>query len=162
MIMNNNSSSIKFKYGDGKIIENASHDTEASSISPGYRHYLVVDLPCFVRTLPSALAMLGLPEINYSRNNSYECANLKEQTSISGLVNSSKCLQFRFPNSKDPFRHELQSQLQQQGPSVRNSLLVRLKRNKLTGRVTTEVLGGVSKGFSFEQPADYHVCRAII
>lgn len=153
--MNNNI--VQFKYGQGEIVSKLSNDQKETEISSDYRHYLMVDLPCFVRTLPSALAMLGLPSIESVSNNSYECTNNQEHSSVSSLVNCSKSLQFRFPDSKDPFRHELQTNLHQQGPSIRNGLLVRLKRNKRTGKITTEILGGVSKGFSFEQPADYHV-----
>jgi hypothetical protein len=135
---------LRFTYGDENLEVN-------SVLSPDFRSYLMVELPCFVRTITSAVSMMGLPSQNIANPTG------DNGSSISSLVCNSKILQYRFPNPTDPYRHELTTDPLHQGPRIKNGLLIRLRRNKKTGAVTNEVVGGISGAFVFDQPADFHV-----
>lgn len=166
-----------FKLGHSN--EDASDEIEQiDGVSNSYRQFLMVELPCFVRSSTAALSMLGLPTVasstieNEVRTTTFpenvfsstttntgnnESNNAVINSSVSAIVNSSKTLQFRFVNDGDPFRHELQTHPHQQGPVARNGIILKMRKNKRTGQVESIVVGGVSRGFSFTQPADYHV-----
>jgi hypothetical protein len=166
-----------FKLGHNK--EDASDEIEQiGGVSNSYRQFLMAELPCFVRSSTAALSMLGLPTVATStranetrtfpenvfssttsttNTGNNENNNAVIHSSVSAIVNSSKTLQFRFVNDGDPFRHELQTHPHQQGPVARNGIILKMRKNKRTGQVESIVVGGVSRGFSFTQPADYHV-----
>jgi len=163
------------RFVSGHSLDHAGIPQISDGVSNNYRQFLMVQLPCFVRSSTAALSMLGLPPVATITENENKIAsttiseNIGDTTakseknasvassSVSSLANSSKSLQFRFINDDDPFRHELQTHPHQQGPAARNGLLLRMRKNKRTGQVSSMVIGGVLKGFSFDQPADYHV-----
>lgn len=166
-----------FKFGPDK--KDTSTGIEQIGGANTYRQYLMVELPCFVRSSTAALSMLGLPTVattigngarasafpenDFNSTTANTCNNENNSTavnsSVSAIVNASKTLQFRFINDSDPFRHELQTHPHQHGAVARNGLLLKMRKNKRTGQVESIVVGGVSRGFSFGQPADYHVLK---
>ena len=148
------SSTIILNFKNG-IIEGSTNESgnEPNGVSKTYRQYLMVHLPCFVRTVESALSMLGHSPTMHTA--AAPC------DSIGATINSSKTLHIRFPNSGDPFRHEIQTH-PHQGAMPRNGLIVRMRKHKRTGKTEVAVVGGVTKGFAFDQPADFHVLMIFV
>lgn len=123
------------------------------------QQFLLVEMPCFVKSIPTALNMLGINRTDLKIDkNSARNHEPKEKTSqyIGDQLLKSGTLNLKLPCDHDPFRHDLEA-----NSITKNGILIKIRRKKNSivdeENHSVEVIGSVSKSFIFNNPADYHV-----